>query len=110
MGIGEKPRNMQKPNRKNSLFGCPSIHPSMKWRPTVFRCLKTLKASRTYPRWERDPSLVGQKNTGLGVVWSVESRYDFYTLELSRSSTKVGWGEGRGTKIMRMGKILETNN
>ena len=37
---------------KNSPFGCPLIPPSTKWRPTVFRCPKTPKTSRTYPKWE----------------------------------------------------------
>ena len=31
---------------------------STKWRTTVFWCLKT---SRTYPKWEKDPNLTGQK-------------------------------------------------
>ena len=26
--------------------------PSMKWRQTVFQCLRTLKTSQTYPKWE----------------------------------------------------------
>ena len=50
--------------RKNSLFGCPPIPLSMKWRLTVFQCPKTPKTSWTYPWWERDPSLVGQKIQG----------------------------------------------
>ena len=35
-----------------------------KWRPTVLRCPKTPKTSRTYPRWDWGPSLVGQKIQG----------------------------------------------
>ena len=48
MGMGEKPRNIQKTKR----------------RPTVFRCPKTPKTSRTYPKWERVPNLMGQKRQG----------------------------------------------
>ena len=44
---------------KVSPFGCPPIPPSMKWRPTVFRCPKMPKTNRTNPRWDRGPSLVG---------------------------------------------------
>ena len=65
MGMKEKIRNIQKRKpRKNSPLGCTPILPSTKWSPTVFRCPKTLKTSRTYPRWERDPSLMGQKIQG----------------------------------------------
>ena len=65
-GWEKTPRNIQKKNEyenqgKNSPFGYPPIPPSTKWRPTVFQCPKTLKTSRTYPRWEMDPSLMGQK-------------------------------------------------
>ena len=59
---------------KNSLFGCSPILPSTKLRPTVFRCPKTPKTSRTYPKWERVPNLMGQKKTGLGAVWAVNGR------------------------------------
>ena len=59
MRIGEKPRNTIKQKMRK---------PRKQWRPTVFRCSKTLKTSWTYPRWERDPNLMGQKNTGSGVV------------------------------------------
>ena len=31
-------------------------------------------------------------------------------MNFSRSSVKVGWNMGRGTKIMRMGKILRAND
>ena len=41
MGMGEKPRNIQKyenrKQRKNSPFGCRPIPRLQKWRPTVFR-------------------------------------------------------------------------
>ena len=69
---------------KNSPFWDLPSSRLRKWKPTVFRCPKT---SRTYPRWDRCPSLVGKRNTGLGTVWVDRSReYDFYTCELSRSS------------------------
>ena len=66
MGMGEKSKNYTKyeNKRKNSSFGCPPIVPSRKWKPTVFRCLKTPKTSQTYRRLERGPSLVGQKIQG----------------------------------------------
>ena len=35
-----------------------------KWSPTVFRCPKTPKTSRTYRKWERVPNLMGQKKIG----------------------------------------------
>ena len=65
MGIGEKKneiyKNEYENKGKNSPFGCPPIPPSTKLRPTVFRYPKT---SRNYPRWDRGPSLVGQKIQG----------------------------------------------
>ena len=50
--------------RKNSLFGCPPIPPSTKWRPTIFWYPKTPKTSRTYPKWEGVLNLMGQKRQG----------------------------------------------
>ena len=47
---------------KEKISALVPSHPlSTKWRPTVFRCPKTPKTSRTYPKWERDPRLMGQK-------------------------------------------------
>ena len=69
--MGEKPRDIQNENQgKNSPFGCPPAPPRRlrKLRPTVIRCPKTPKTSRTYPRLDGGPSLVGQRNTGLGAV------------------------------------------
>ena len=67
MGMGENPRNMYNTKNKEFPFWLPSQPPVYeKWRPTVFRCPKT---SRTYPRWDWDPTLVGQRNTGLGAEW-----------------------------------------
>ena len=43
-------KRIRKP-RKNFPFSCPPITPSTKWRPTVFRCPKTPKTSRTCPNW-----------------------------------------------------------
>ena len=37
---------------KNSPDSCP---------PIPYSCLKTPKTSRTYPKWERVPNLMGQK-------------------------------------------------
>ena len=75
-GDGRKTPKYTKDEKKekNSPFGCPPIPPSTKWRPTVFRCPKTPKTSRTYPKWERVPNLTGQKKTGLGAVWAVNGR------------------------------------
>ena len=53
MGMGEKTlKYTQGENKgKNPPFSCPPIPPSTKkWWPTIFRCLKTPKTSRTYPR------------------------------------------------------------
>ena len=63
MGMEEKPRNT-KTNAKTKekiprLVALPAL--STKWRPTVFRFPKTPKTSQTCPRWERDPSFMGQK-------------------------------------------------
>ena len=54
--------------KKHSPFGCPPISTSTKWRQTVFRCLKTPKTSRTYPKWKRVTNLMVQKKTGLSAV------------------------------------------
>ena len=59
-----KYKNECKNQGKNSPFDCPPIPSSTKWRPTVFRCPKTPKTSRTYPKWERDPYLMGPKRQG----------------------------------------------
>ena len=61
----EKTRNQGKIPR---LVALPSPR-QRKWRPTVFRFPKIPKTSRTYPRWDGGPSLVGQRNTGLGAEW-----------------------------------------
>ena len=41
------------------LVALPPTPRLRKWRPTVFRCPKTPKTSRTYPMWDWDPTLVG---------------------------------------------------
>ena len=45
------------------LVALPSLR-LQRWRPTVFR---------TYPRWDGNPILVGQRNTGLGAEWADSS-------------------------------------
>ena len=115
MGMGEKSRNAikrkkRKP-RKNFSFGCPPIPPSTKWRPTVFRCLKTPKTSRTYPRWERDPNLMGQKRqrwVRYGQLMTDDMNYmhvKFQDFQQKRAGVRV-----EAQKIMEMGKILETSH
>ena len=52
----------------------PRLVESTKWRPTVFQGPKTPKTSRTYPKWERVPNLMGKEKTGLGAVWAVNDR------------------------------------
>ena len=37
----------------------PPVYEKKKWSLTVFRCPKTPKTSRTYPRWDGGPSLTG---------------------------------------------------
>ena len=72
MGMGEKKPEKQKVTKSRKKFPVwlPSPPPVYeKWRPAVFRCGKTLKTSRTYPRWDWGLSLVGQRNTGLGAEW-----------------------------------------
>ena len=85
-----------------------------KWMPTVFRCPKTPKTSRTYHRWDWGPNLVGQRNSGLGAEWDNKRGqviwFFIYMWIFSRSSIKAGWSMVRGTKIMGMGKILRTND
>ena len=52
---------------------------------------KTPKTSQTYPRWDRGPSLVGQRNTGLGAVWvDRSSLYDFMRMNFQDLQQK-GW-------------------
>ena len=82
----KKQKQKMKPRKRFSPFGCPPILPSTKWRLTIFRCVKT---SRTYPRGERDPSLMGQKAIqGWVRCGQLDYReYELYTCELSRSST-----------------------
>ena len=48
-----KIQKLKKKEKKKFPFGCP-----------VCKNGKTPKTSRTYPRWDSDPSLVGQINTG----------------------------------------------
>ena len=72
----KKPRNLQKAKTKEKiprLVALPSPR-LRKWGPTVFRCPKTPKTSRTYPRWDGGPSLVRQRKTGLGAEWVDRSR------------------------------------
>ena len=63
MEMGEKPRNtkMNKKKRKKFPVWLPSHPPSTKWRPIVFRCPKTPKTNRTFPKWEGVPNLMEQK-------------------------------------------------
>ena len=60
MGMGEKPRNMYKrKTRKDFPFGCPPIPPVYENGGRLFSGVrKTPKTSRTYPRWDWDPTLV----------------------------------------------------
>ena len=69
-GYGRKTSKYTKDEtkEKNSPFGFPSIPPSTKWRPAVFRCPKTPKTNRIYPKWEKVPNLMGQKKTGWAAV------------------------------------------
>ena len=60
-GWQKKPKIQKRKQEKNTPFGYPPIPPSTKWRPTVFRCPKTLQTSRTYPKWVGVPNLMGQK-------------------------------------------------
>ena len=60
MGMGENPEicTNEKTKKIPRLVALPSPR-LRKWRPTVFRCPKTPKTSRTYPRWDWDPTLMG---------------------------------------------------
>ena len=58
----ENPENEKKKETKEKDF--PRLVVYEKWRPTVFRCPKTSKTSRTYPRWDWGPSLVGKEIQG----------------------------------------------
>ena len=61
MGMGEKtPKYVQyeKQGKILRLVALPSPR-LRKWGPTVFRCPKTPKTSRTYPRLDWDPTLEG---------------------------------------------------
>ena len=61
MGMGEKiPRSVTLPSPVYKI-GC-----------RLFSGAKEPKKSRTYPRWDGGPSLVGQRNIGLGTVWAVK--------------------------------------
>ena len=80
--------------------------PSTKWRPTVFRCPKTIW---TYPKWERDPNQMGQKRQGWVRYSQLLADSMNFIRETPRSSEKAGWSKGLGTKTIGMGKIFETN-
>ena len=74
MGMGEEPRNIYKAkNKEKSPVWCPSHTPvyEKKWMSTVFRCPKTPKTSRTYPRLDGGPSVIGLRKIVLGSVWFV---------------------------------------
>ena len=110
-GWEKKPEKRNEGKDFHPLVALPSPPPSMKWRPTVFRCPKKPKTSRTYPSGERDPTLMGQKNKTIE-DWmrcgQLDYReYELYTCELSRSSTKAGWGTGWRTKNNGDGEDLE---
>ena len=78
MGMGEKPRNTKEKTKNKEkiprLVALPSTR--LRNRGRLFSDVrKTPKTRRTYPKWERDPNLMGQKKkTGLGAVRAVESR------------------------------------
>ena len=76
MGMGEKTqkRNRWNQGKKISPFGCPPIPSSTKMKADCFPVSENNENKRTYPRWDRGPSLVGQRNTGLGAVWVDRSR------------------------------------
>ena len=115
MGRGEKPRNIQKTNAKTKEkfpVWFISHPPCVQNGDRLFSGVrKTPKTSQTYPRWERDPSLVGQKIQGW--VWYGQLKADnmifihvnFQDLQQKRAGVRV-----EVKKIMGMGKILETNN
>ena len=75
-GNGRKtPKYIQIENKgKNSPFGCPPILHVYEMEADCFPVSETPKTSRTYPRWDGGPSLVGQRNTGLGAEWVDKSR------------------------------------
>ena len=94
-----------------AILAVAQMAPSMKWRLTIFQCPKTLKTSRTYPRWERDPSLMGQKIQGWS--WYGQLKADnMIFIHVNFQDLQQKWAGVRVEvqKIMGMGKILETNN
>ena len=50
-----------------------TIPPSTEMEADCFRCPKTPKTSRTYPRWDGGPSLVGKEIYGLGIAQRTQS-------------------------------------
>ena len=92
--MGEKPQNIENENQGKNLAALPSPR-LRKWRPTVFRCPKTPKTSRTYPKWNGGPSLAGKEIQGWVRCGQLNCREcELYTSEFSRSSTKAGWDTG----------------
>ena len=107
----KNPETKKRKTRKNSPFGRPPISTSTKLRPTVFRCPKTPKTSRTYPRWERDPSLIGQKIQGYALYGQLMTDdMNYIHVKFQDLQKKADWSEGCGTKLLGMEKILETSN
>ena len=74
MGMGEKPRNKRKTRKKNSLFGCPPIPPSIKLEADCFPGRKNRK--QVGPTLGGTGILIyrGKRDKGSGAVWVDTSR------------------------------------
>ena len=73
MGMRENPWNIQKTKQRKKKFPVwlPSHPPVYEVEADCFPASENTEKSQTYPKWERIPNLMGQKKTGLGVVWAV---------------------------------------
>ena len=88
----------EKPETKKFPVWLSSHPPSTIWRPTVFGCPRTLKTSRTYPKWSNGK----KEKSGSGAVKTSK-------MNLFGPSEEMGWSKSGGIKI-GMGKILEAKN
>ena len=71
-GDGRKTPKYTKNETKVKIPGLVALHPLV--YEVEVDCPKTPKTSRTYPKWERVPNLMGQKKKGLDTAWSFNDR------------------------------------
>ena len=76
MGMGEKPRNLQKAKTKENIPRLVALLSSRlrKMETDCFPVSENTENKPDLPRWDGGPNLAGQRNTGLGAEWVDKSR------------------------------------